>query len=226
MFTDMTAANPFASPPTAQAAPAGDADEDDLRDVAGDAAPGPTDDGLGPESDLDEPDADDERDEPDPADGEPLVDEPADAGDATARAARRNNRTLVRRSATKLLELADAPAADRELLGSLFGVTDPTADIVELTVAVLTADRSSLEPVRALTELSEMDGLEVGITASAMPRPEVRRLWGILRSLDLASGALPAADAKAALALARAVVKVDKATIERLESVLVLAKRT
>lgn len=129
-------------------------------------------------------------------------------------------RGLVRRVATKSVDLAAAAPRERELLASLLG---SGTEIVELTVAVMTAPRGALSVLGDVKDLAEAGEAERAVLALTMGKPRMKTLWSVLADLGVVSGGIPASDAKAALALSRADLNDDARA--RVERVATLARR-
>ena len=147
-----------------------------------------------------------------------------DAGPSSSAQRARHDRALIRRAATKAETLRRAPKEQVRLLAAMLGV-DAT-NTVELTVAVLTADRSALSVGRGLIDLAGMDQMELAVTASSLERTELRKLWAFASDAGADLGTVPAADAKAALAFARAVAALDKAVLDKVAAAIELARKT
>lgn len=114
-----------------------------------------------------------------------------------------NNKALIRRVALKAQELLDAPTKHIAVAAHLLG---SSVELPDLTTAIMTAPRSALNPLLDVKELGTMSPLEAGINVVAMGRPRIRGVWGLLASAGVVSKAsLPAADAKAAMAIVTAV---------------------
>lgn len=160
-------------------------------------------------------------------------DEGDDDGETTAAAAgtpgaaRRTgpNKASVRRVGAKLLQLQDADTDDLAVLASLYGVE---ADPLEVTVAVMTTDRSALTAVKDLTDIAEADGpFQAMVVAQEKGRARMKGVHALLVALDAASAAsLNGNDAKAGAALAQDVVGLPASAKESLSRVLDLARRT
>lgn len=157
------------------------------------------------------------------ASGDELADTPGDeTGGGSARA--RNDRALIRRVAAKTEALRRAPKDHTKLLAAMLGVT--ATNLVELTVAVMTADRQALSVGRGLLDLADMDQMELAVAASGLERTELRKLWSFAAEAGAELGAVPAADAKAALAFARAVAALDKPVLDKVAAAIELGRKT
>lgn len=130
------------------------------------------------------------------------------------------DRALIRRVATKSVELAEADRDDVALLATLLGAG---TEQVDLTVAVMTAPRGATSALSDVKDLAGADGAERAVLAMTMGKPRMKALWAVLEHLDAVNGSLPASDAKAALALAE--VELGEAALARLDRVADLAKR-
>lgn len=135
------------------------------------------------------------------------------------------NKASVRRVGAKLLQLQGADADDLAVLASLYGV-DP--DPLEVTVAVMTTDRSALTAVKDLTDIAEADDpFEAMVVAQEKGRARMKGVHSLLVALDAASSAsLNGNDAKAGAALAKDVTGLAEDAKTSLSRVLDLARRT
>lgn len=147
-----------------------------------------------------------------------------DAGPSSSAQRSRHDRALIRRAATKAEALRRAPKDQVRLLAAMVGVD--AANTVDLTVAVLTADRSALNVGRGLIDLAGMDQMELAVTASSLERSDLRKLWAFASDAGADLGTVPAADAKAALAFARAVAALDKTILDKVAAAIELARKT
>ena len=112
-------------------------------------------------------------------------------------------RQLVRRSATKVLELQ---SADRGLLATAAAILSVNPEnLVDLTVAIVTATGKDLQAVSDTKSILDADQLEAGVIATALGRGRLRQVWKLLGGLGVIAGELPSSDAKAAIALVRAI---------------------
>lgn len=175
-------------------------------------------DGDGADLDQIEDLGDDEGDD----DGETTA-----AAAGTAGAARRTgpNKASVRRVGAKLLQLQGADADDLAVLASLYGVE---ADPLEVTVAVMTTDRSALTAVKDLTDIDEADGpFEAMVVAQEKGRARMKGVHALLVALGAASSSsLNGNDAKASMAVAKDVTALPDSAKKSLSRVLDLARRT
>lgn len=178
------------------------------------------------QSDHDSTDDDDALDQ----DGDDELDEDSSDEPVTATSsatpARRTgtSRALVRRIAAKAETIAAAPPAHRELLATLFGVEDTTVD---LTVAVMTGDRTSLAAISDLEQVAEAGPFEAGVTAQALGRARMRAVHTLLRSLgEVETASLNPSDTKAAIAIAKAAHSLSSAAREQMADVVALARKS
>ncbi len=139
------------------------------------------------------------------------------------RAAATLNKGLVRRIVVKATELTDAPAAQRALLAHLLGTAD---SVPELTAAVFTAGRSFTTSAVDLRSIGDADPMEAGVTALSLPKPRLKAVWALLVVLHQVKGTPPTSEAKAALAVAKAVHAMPKDSQSDLDTALALARRT
>lgn len=159
--------------------------------------------------------ADAATDELDEHDLDDLNDDAADDGDdegadgqgsngAGSRAAvRASTNRLVRRVAAKAAEVASTKSETRGVAATLLGVED---NLVDLTAAIMTSGRSTLQPFQDLTKIAEADPFEAAIVAGALDATRRKRVWGLLEALGLVPDSdLPASSAKAGVNIARTV---------------------
>ncbi len=133
------------------------------------------------------------------------------------------SKNLVRRIVVKATELTDAPAVQRALLAHLLGTAD---SVPELTAAVFTAGRSFTTSTADLRSIGDADPMEAGVAALSLPKPRLKAVWSLLVVLRQVKGAPPTADAKAALAVAKAVHAMPKESQADLDTALALARRS
>ncbi|MGW8431302.1 hypothetical protein ACWGJ9_09260 [Curtobacterium citreum] len=145
----------------------------------------------------------------------PEEDDEDDEADTPKKTSPRRNaakdRALVRKTVAKVLEVQ---AAERDLVNvaaSILGVNpDNTAD---LTVAIVTANSRDLQVVTDLKTILDADALEAGVTATGLGRARLRAVWKLLAGLGGVTGEMPSSDAKAAIALVKALHAGDSAAI-------------
>lgn len=173
-------------------------------------------------ADETEEDALDLGDDVDDADDEPT---PGTDGQAAAPRRAGPSKAAVRRVGAKLLQLQGADDEDVLVLASLYGVD---ADPLEVTVAVMTTDRSALSAVRDLNDIAEAeDPFEAMQRALEKGRHRMKAVHGLLAALSAATvQSLNGNDAKAGAALARDVLALPNEAKGSLARVLDLARRT
>lgn len=133
------------------------------------------------------------------------------------------SRAQIRRIAAKAQEVAETEERVRSIAGSL--VSSGTG-IAELTTAIMAADRSVSQPIGDLTMIAESEPMEAGINAAALGRPRLKNVWALLAALDAGpKGNMPSADAKAALAVTKAIFALDEIAKAELASVVALLKK-
>ncbi|WIE80947.1 hypothetical protein [Curtobacterium sp. MCSS17_016] len=121
------------------------------------------------------------------------------------------DRALVRKTVAKVLEVQAAEADLVNVAASILGVNpDNTAD---LTVAVITANSRDLQVVTDLKTILDADALEAGVTATGLGRARLRAVWKLLAGLGGVTGEMPSSDAKAAIALVKALHAGDSTAI-------------
>ncbi|GEL47770.1 hypothetical protein CHO01_28860 [Cellulomonas hominis] len=134
------------------------------------------------------------------------------------------SKASVRRVGAKVIQLQGADDQDLMVLASLYGV-EP--DPLEVTVAVMTSDRSALMPVRDLTDIAKATGFAAMVTAQEKGRGRMKAVHALLTALGGAStGSLNGNDAKASMVIAQDVLALPKSAKESLDRVLDLARRT
>jgi hypothetical protein len=152
-----------------------------------------------------------------------LVDPPAptdedddeDESDTPKKTSPRRNaakdRALVRKTVAKVLEVQNAGADLVNVAASILGVNpENTAD---LTVAIITANSRDLQVVTDLKTILDADALEAGVTATGLGRARLRAVWKLLAGLGGVTGEMPSSDAKAAIALVKALHAGDSTAI-------------
>lgn len=114
-----------------------------------------------------------------------------------------SNRALIRRVASKAGEVASADPSVRSIAASLLGVGE---DLADMTTAIMTSGREVLNPFRDLKKIAEADPFDSPVIAGALETAARRRVWLLLDSLGLTSGAdLPVSTSKAGVLVARTV---------------------
>lgn len=176
---------------------------------------------------ADEPDEDEAEADEDLGDTEHEGDAAGSAGPGAARARSGSNRALIRRVANKAGELAAAPPARVQTLASLLGCS---TELPDLTYAVMTADRSALSPASDLQTIAEAtaeDPFSAGVVAVGMGRTRMRSVWSLLQTLGVdVAGSIPASDAKAGVALAKACFGLPDGTRDELAAVVTLSRKS
>jgi hypothetical protein len=134
------------------------------------------------------------------------------------------NRALVRRVANKAAELTGAPKARKETLAAMLGCG---TDLAELTYTVMTADRSALAPAADLNAIAAEDMFSASIVALSQGRARIRGVWSLLVTLGASvPEAIPASDAKAAIAVAKAIDKLPDGARDELSKVVALGRKS
>lgn len=125
---------------------------------------------------------------------------------AKAKASGKPSRGLFRRVAAKTIEVQGASDTVRALAAAQVGGSD---DVVELVASIMSATRSSTSPltdIETIQEAIKSEPWSVGITATALGRARLKGIWTLLHTLGaVGTPAPPASDAKAGLAVAKAV---------------------
>lgn len=149
------------------------------------------------EREADEPDTDLDAVEDDGAD---------DTGSSKAKASAKPARSLFRRVAAKTIEVQEASATVRALAAAQLGSSD---DVIELVTSIMAAGRMSTSPlgdVETIQDAIKNEPWSVGITATALGRARLKAIWTLLHTLGaVGTPAPPASDAKAGMAVAKAV---------------------
>lgn len=173
---------------------------------------------------LDEPEPDDEPetsadDEPetsaaadaDDEDDEGSGDQNAAAGARTAgSSAAKPNRSYIRKVAAKALEVETSTDTVKSLAAALLGSGE---DTVELTVAIMSAGRTAVQPLADITEVLTAlkdEPWSAGIVAAALDASRQKAVWSVLQARGTAGNTpLPKALAKAAKLIVKAINDLD-----------------
>ncbi|ACL42350.1 hypothetical protein Achl_4399 (plasmid) [Pseudarthrobacter chlorophenolicus A6] len=135
-------------------------------------------------------------------------DDSTDEGGAgsKAKASTKPSRGLFRRVAAKTIEVQGASDTVRALAAAQVGGSE---DVVELVASIMSAGRSSTSPLTDIETIQAAirdEPWSVGITATALGRARLKSIWTLLHTLGaVGTPAPPASDAKAGLAVAKAV---------------------
>lgn len=146
-------------------------------------------------------------------------------GSAKAKNAAKSNRTLIRRTAAKAVEIHQAPEIRRELAAALLGSGSDTA---ELTVAVMTAGRASGSALADITEIRtaiEENPMAAGVLTLSLGKAGLKGVWTILHTLGAVGKAMNASEAKAAMEAGAAIGKLDAGQLAELDAAGELIKR-
>jgi hypothetical protein len=123
----------------------------------------------------------------------------------------------LRRPVERALAVSALPAQISSLLGQSLGLdASTTADVVELAVESLARERQGKSTIATLMSLAKTDAMEAGVSATelAADKAEFKKVWGLTALLDdNLPAAIPAAQAKAGLALARAAQGFDSTSL-------------
>lgn len=149
--------------------------------------------------------ADDISDD-DASDEDETADDAGEGAGAKAKASAKPSRGLFRRVAAKTIEVQGASDTVRALAAAQVGGSD---DVVELVASIMSATRSSTSPltdIETIQEAIKSEPWAVGITATALGRTRLKGIWTLLHTLGaVGTPTPPASDAKAGLAVAKAV---------------------
>lgn len=159
---------------------------------------------------------------------EPLI-ESAEEPAARPKPARRKGadagrqRALIMRTARKTLEIHQADALTKGLLATVVG-TSGSAD--EIAYAVLSGGAKSIQSAVDALSIIDADVLEAGIHAAALGRARLRSVWRVFAELGVVAGEAPSSDAKAAIALVRALHEGDTGAVRAdIDAAVSLANR-
>lgn len=136
-----------------------------------------------------------------------LDDDDTGTGAAASKGAKaaRPSKAFYRRIAAKTVEVHEAEASVRDLAAAVLGGSADTAD---LTAAIMTAPRGAGAPLESIQEINKVvadDPLEAAMLAVELGKA-LKPVWSLLYALEaIGSPAPPAADAKAARALVKAI---------------------
>jgi hypothetical protein len=147
------------------------------------------------------------------------------AGDRPQRTASSagRDRTLIRRTVTKMVELSET---DPVLLGRLSAIVGSTGSLADLVVAVMTATSKDTQPVTDARAILDADPFEAGVVATALGRVRLRQVWRFFVELGVVKGEAPASEPKAAIALVRALAASDTDRVRSdIEQALALLKK-
>ncbi|GAA4033729.1 hypothetical protein GCM10023063_16930 [Arthrobacter methylotrophus] len=149
-----------------------------------------------------------EADEPD-TDLDGIDEDSADengAGSGKAKASAKPSRGLFRRVAAKTIEVQGATDTVRALAAAQLGSSD---EVIELVTSIMAAGRMSTSPlgdIETIQHAIQNEPWSVGITATALGRARLKAIWTLLHTLGaVGTPAPPASDAKAGMAVAKAV---------------------
>lgn len=136
-------------------------------------------------------------------------DEDADSGKSKARTqaqSKGRDKTLIRRTVRKMLDVQGAEDDVRHVAASLLSKDE--ADVEGLVVTILTGDsRKTNQPMSDLEDLMEADAIEMSANATALGKDRLKALWSLLGDLGKAEGSLPAGIAPAAIQIAKIISK-------------------
>lgn len=151
-------------------------------------------------------DQDDELDTDVDSADEDATDESSEGTGTKSKASAKPSRGLFRRVAAKTIEVQSATDTVRALAAAQLGSSD---EVVELVASIMSAPRvtnSPLGDIESIQEAITNEPWAVGITATALGRARLKAIWTLLHTLGaVGTPAPPASDAKAGLAVAKAV---------------------
>lgn len=110
-------------------------------------------------------------------------------------------RALVRRTAAKFADLLTVAEDERALLAGVLGVSPSVQD---LTVAIINGGARDAQPAMDTLAVIEADEFSAAVEAAALGRPRLKAVWQLAHRAGLVPADMPAADAKAAITVARA----------------------
>lgn len=150
------------------------------------------------------------------------------AGGKTSTAKRAGiDRALVRRIATKADDVATAPEKVRNFAATL--LNSPTST-VDLTVAIMAADRSAQAPLHDLKTLvaqAEEDPIDTMVAILAFSKERVKSIYSLLGQLDApgANAPLNQVAGKAAKQVLGCLTLVEEETLSVIDDVLDLLRK-
>lgn len=159
------------------------------------------------------------------ADADLTPEQPVAAAPGAAAGAPRNgmNRAAIRRVASKAQEVSET---DERIVGIAAHLLGSGTGLADLTTAIMSAPRSVTAPVNDLNAIAESDPMEAGVNAAAMGRDRIKAVWNLLAALGSGSTApMPTANAKAAIAVAKAVFALDDSAKSDLSAVSALLRK-
>jgi hypothetical protein len=160
---------------------------------------------------------------PEPQPSEPVSVQDPPKGARRKSAGDSRQRALILRAARKTLEIHQTDALTKDLLSTILNTTKSADD---LAYAAIIGGTKSIQPAADALEILDADALEAGIHAAALGRSRLRAVWQIFKELDVVTGEVPASDAKAAIALVRAISEGDNTALRaELDSAIALAKK-
>lgn len=136
------------------------------------------------------------------------------------------SRAAIRRILTKGEQVRKADKATTEAAAA---VLSTSTDTIDLTTAIMTADRATSRVFADYTKIAEADPFEAAVVAIDLGLPRLRAVHSLLAALGSTSAAtLPASEAKAGMALARQVhdLRSDTAVAHKIEKVITLLKKS
>lgn len=138
----------------------------------------------------------------------------------------RPSKSAYRRTAAKAVEVHTAGDSVRALAAAVLGGSADTAD---LTAAIMTAQRgagAALESIQKIAEVITEDPMEAALQAVELGR-EIKPAWALMHTLEaVGSPAPPAADAKAARQLVKAIGDLSDDQVLDLAAAAELIKRS
>lgn len=157
----------------------------------------------------------------------PDTDQDTVNGSSSAKAkAARPSKSAYRRTAAKAVEVHTAGDSVRGLAAAVLG---GSADTAELTAAIMTAPRgagAALESIQEIAEVISEDPMEAALMAVELGR-EIKPAWALMHALEaVGSPAPPAADAKAARQLVKAIGALSDDQVLDLAAAAELIKRS
>ena len=145
---------------------------------------------------------------------------------ATKAKAVRPAKSVYRRTAAKAVDVHTAGDSVRALAAAVLGGSAETA---ELTAAIMTAPRgagAALESIQKIAEVITSDPMEAALMAVELGR-EIKPAWALMHTLEaVGSPAPPAADAKAARQLVKAIGDLSDDQVLDLVAAAELIKRS
>lgn len=120
------------------------------------------------------------------------------------RGGRSTDRQVARRAGALAVKLARQDETQLAPLAAALSLP-PSAAVAEIAAVAVTASAKDLQPLSDFEQVIGADPLEAGVVAAALGRARLKAVWRLVSTLGLIGAEMPSSDAKAAIALVRAV---------------------